>query len=392
MVMTRFPYPTDKGDKLRAYYQVQELSKKFNVYLLSTVSSKVSKKDIAELKKYCQLVEVFSLSAFQVYFSLLRAVFSSLPFQSYYFFNKRLKKRLGNLIEEKNIELVYVQLIRSFLNIPFGYNCKYYLDYMDAFSLGMKKRAEHTKFPLKLIVKAEQKRLEYLERKVAYYFHGTSIITEQDAKVLEGFVPTEIDVVPNGIDERFSISEEPVNKDIDIVFVGNMGYFPNVLACKYLGKEIVPVLQNEIAKLSTYLVGTDPAPQVKALQSKNIKVTGRVAEVQPYLCRSKVFVAPMYAGQGMQNKILEAMSMGLPVLTTPLAASAFKDLDSSGIIVCKKIEDFIIQIKILLNDAELRKELGEKSISYVESYYRWNTATASLLDKFERLIESNHRV
>lgn len=375
----------DKGDKLRAYYQIRELSKKFDVHLLCVADELVAESSVKELKKFCSDVEFFSLSKIRTTFSLFLALFSKLPFQTHYFYSEKLKDRISKLIDEGNVELVYVQLIRSMLNIPFGKNTKYYLDYMDAFSLGMSKREKRTKLPFKIIVTLEKKRLEIIERAIAYHFHGASIITGQDAQALEGHVPSVIDIVPNGIDEAFSHNEEAVKKDIELVFVGNMGYYPNVVASKVIVEEILPALDKNI---KTYLVGTNPTSDVLKLQKDNVIVTGRVEEVQPYLDRSKIFVAPMYTGQGMQNKILEAMSMGLPVLTTPLAAEAFKELSSSGITVCETVSDFSQTINSLLSDDELRNELGRKSVKYIENYYRWDTATSTLLNKFQELIES----
>lgn len=385
VVLTRFPYPTDKGDKLRAYYQIRELSKKFDIHLLCVADEQVTSSGLDELKKFCSNVEFFHLSKIRTLFSLFTALFSRLPFQTHYFYHKKLKTRIAQLIDTEDVSLVYVQLVRSMLNIPFGKNTKYYLDYMDAFSLGMSKREKRTNYPFKLIVKLEKKRLETIEQAIAYHFHGTSIITKQDAKALEGHVPSVIDIVPNGIDNAFSRDENAIKKDIDVVFVGNMGYYPNIVASKVIVEEILPNLS---AQIKTYLVGTNPSAEVLKLQQENVTVTGRVEEVQPYLDRSKIFVAPMYTGQGMQNKILEAMSMGLPVLTTPLAAEAFKELKNSGITVCEAVEEFTKTIESLLEDDELREELGRKSVKYIENYYRWDTATATLVKKFEKLIES----
>ncbi len=384
VVLSRFPYPLDKGDKLRAYHQIKKLSDTYDIHLFCTSDEAVTEESRGELLKYCSSVKVYRLNKIQILLSLIQGIFSKLPFQTHYFKVPVLRKELAQAIKDNKITVCYVQLLRLHLNIPYGMNCKYYLDYMDAFSLGMIKRADRTRFPFNLLVKSEVRRLQRLENRVSYYYHGASIISKRDASALEGQLPYEIDIVPNGIDSSFS-PDPTCEKDIDIVFVGNMGYYPNIRAVEYIAKEVMPAIWKKESGTKLYIVGTDPADSVRELQSERIVVTGRVESVTEYLNRSKLFLAPMFAGQGMQNKILEAMACEVPVVTTSLAAGAFDGVSDSGIQIGDNAIEIASKVLKLLEGESFRKELGLQGRKFIENGYRWEDSMMSLSKKFEEL-------
>lgn len=369
---------------MRAYHQIKELSSIYSVHLFCTSDEVVDDGARMELLNYCDSVEVFKLNKVQILLSLIQGLFSKLPFQTHYFKVPALRKKLATVILEKNIEICYVQLLRLHLNIPYGMGCKYYLDYMDAFSLGMIKRGERTGFPLNILINSEVRRLQRLENRVAYYYHGASIISGRDAMALEGKLPYEVDIVPNGIDASFK-PDHSSNLDIDVVFVGNMGYYPNIRAVEYIVSEVMPSVWKKLPEAKFYIVGTDPAEVVKDLKSERVVVTGRVDSVVEYLNRSKVFLAPMFAGQGMQNKILEAMACEVPVVTTSLAAGAFDRVEDSGIQVADNAIEIASKVLKLLETESFRKEFGLQGREFIESGYRWSDSMVSLSQKFEEL-------
>lgn len=388
VVLSRFPFPIDKGDKLRAYFQIKELSTRFEIHLLTVSDVPVLESEKHELSKYCKSVEIINLSRSQVVWSLIRGVFSKLPFQSHYFRSLKMRRRIASVIEDEDIQICYVQLLRMHLNIPMNSSCKYYMDYMDAFSLGMEKRLLKTKFPFNLIVQSEVSRLKYLESIIAYYYHGCSIISKRDAEAIEDFLPYKIDVVPNGIDESYFL-DSGVEKEYELVFVGNMGYYPNIRAAKFIVEEILPLVHSLKPGVNLTLVGTNPAEDVLALEGKYVNVTGRVDSVLDYLHKSKIFVAPMFAGQGMQNKLLEAMAAKVPVVTTPHAAEAFQNSNHSGISACYTPEEFAQRIVFLLENEEEAKVQSLKAQEYVRKHYLWSENCKVLTNRFQELIESN---
>ncbi len=381
VALSRFPYPTDKGDKLRAYYQLVELAKHHEIFLVCLSDETVSEKDYEQVASLCEEVHLFSLGRIRQLFNLAKVTFSNTPFQVGYFQEPKIKACIERLMDEKQIDLCYVQLVRMFKNIPFKKEVAYYLDYMDAFSLGMAKRATKSPWYLKPVVKEEARRLAVCERKMGDWFDRCSIITATDAKALKEAKVGDIDIVPNGICEDFFELPAVEEKSYDVALLGNMGYYPNVEASKYLVQRILPLLSERLGRpAKACLIGISPSAEVQELASEHVEVTGFVEDVREYLLRSSLFVAPLFAGQGLQNKILEAMACGIPVVTSPLAYSAIESGEQSGIEVCSTPEEFAQTIEELLNKPQRCKEISQKGRTFVKEHYNWK-ASVQVLEK-----------
>jgi polysaccharide biosynthesis protein PslH len=386
VALSRFPLPIDKGDKLRAYYQIKDLSENNDVYLICLVAKQPSVKEINHLKEYCKEIILIKLSYFQVAFNLMFSLFNSYPFQVNYFRSSSMKRKISEMITSFNIDLCFVQLVRLVKNIPFGLKTKYYIDYMDAMSIGMKNRYRHSCWYEKILVGMEAKRLQRYEEKVFSYFDGGSIITKNDAAAFPFIVSEKLTVVSNGIEEAFFEDRDFYPKKNDLIFTGNMAYHPNILACKYLVKDILPILKKKYPDIKICLAGTNPTKEVMALGGKNIEVTGFVKDIRDYLSMSKLFVAPLFSGSGLQNKLLESMASGLPTLTTPSAAKALGAMDGKEIIICKNEFEFAEQILWLLNNENKAKELGRNGQLYVKRNFNWRESNRLLENEFNRIV------
>ncbi|MCS6904228.1 MAG: glycosyltransferase [Bacteroidia bacterium] len=394
MVLPRFPYPLYKGDMLRAYYQIKELSKNHEVYIVCLTEDTNFAQYLSELTPYCKKIEVVTLCGYQIVWNLLRGLFNKYPFQVNYFRSKVVKKKLKILLEKYNIEVCYVQLIRMTLNVDYSYSCLYYLDYMDCFSAGMEKRSQYGNFLSKILFRWEAKRVKAFELHVAQKFHGYSVISEADKKYFPPSLQPLITVIPNGIAKEF-LEFEPakeVEKDIDILFTGNMGYAPNILAAIYLAHQILPLVKNYSPTVKVYLVGTNPSRKVRALASSNVVVTGFVHDIKPYLVRSKVFVAPLFTGSGLQNKLLEAMAMRLPVLTTPLAAEALNAKNLHEVIICKDAHEFSKAIYKVLTEPTWAQQIGNNARNFIQKQYSWKESTEKLINTWQELKFQNFNV
>jgi sugar transferase (PEP-CTERM/EpsH1 system associated) len=386
IALSRFPFPIDKGDKLRAYYQIRDLSKSNDLYLVCLVTKQPSAQDLDHLKLYCREIVLIRLSYLQIGKNLLFSVFNSYPFQVNYFKSSAMKRKISEIIGSKNIDLCFTQLVRVVKNIPFGLKTKYYIDYMDSMSSGMKNRYQHSKWYEKWLVGMEAKRLIRYEEKVFSYFHGGSIITVADAAAFPLVMKDKLAVVANGIEENYFQKRNEGQKKYDLIFTGNMAYHPNVLACKYIVKEILPILKEKRPDLRICLAGTNPTKEVIALSDKNTEVTGYVKDIRAYLSQAKIFVAPLFSGSGLQNKLLESMASGLPTLTTPAAAKALEAMDGKDIVICKNKNEFAEQILLLLDNEDKAMELGLNGQSYVKSRFNWQERNQVLEYEFRRIL------
>jgi len=376
VMLSRVPYPLDKGDKLRAYHQIRELSKLHEIHLCCLSDKDVHPKAKKELLSYCASVEVIQLNKVKIFLNLFFALFSQKPFQRWYFYNRSAQKRVDELIKTIQPDHIYCQLLRAADYVKNYHSIPKTLDYMDTFSKGVERRIE-TAGLLKPIFKSEYKRLVRFEHLLFEYFDGKTIISETDRDWIMHPKRGEIKVVSNGIDTDFF---QPKNQEpeFDLVFVGNMSYPPNVEAAKVIVNEILPKLKKDLPNAKVLLAGATPSKQVIALESESVKITGWIDDIRTAYANGKIFVAPLNIGTGLQNKLLEAMSMEKACLTTSLVNGALKANPDSDVVICDSSEDFAASIVELLNDESKRTELGKNARKFVKANYSWSSSVKLL--------------
>ncbi|PCJ85488.1 MAG: glycosyltransferase, partial [Flavobacteriales bacterium] len=311
VLLSRVPYPLEKGDKLRAFHQIKRLSEKHEIILCCLNDKKLHPDAISQLKPFCKHLEIIQLNKFSIFLNLLLGLFRLRPLQVSYFHHKMAQKKFDRLIEIHLPKRIFCQLIRTT-----EYAKKYTfiiktLDYMDALSKGAERRIENASFYMKPLLKVEAKRLAKYESEIFNHFEQKTIISAQDKKFIQHPNKEEITVIPNGVDTAFFRPME-CEKKYNLVFTGNMSYPPNVESAIYIAKKIIPIIIKKFPEIKLLISGANPAMVIKMLQSKNITVSGWVDDIRQSYAAAKIFIAPMRTGTGLQNKLLEAMAMKIP--------------------------------------------------------------------------------
>jgi glycosyltransferase involved in cell wall biosynthesis len=208
----------------------------------------------------------------------------------------------------------------------------------------------------------------------------TVVVSERDRDELLTLNPAlKIEVIPNGVD-TYTFHPRPVKRIPALLFVGNYEYAPNVDAALRLATEIFPQVQARIPGVRLWLVGNAPPPELLALQENkglnpiartNVRVTGRVPDVRPYLARAGVFVSPLRLGAGIKNKVLEALAMGCPVVGTPLSMDGIAVRDGEHVLTADG-DALVEAILRVLQDADLQAHLSTNGRKLVEARYSWN--------------------
>ena len=377
---SRFPYPLNKGDKLRAYHQIKELSKIHSIHLISISDQKVSKTSLKELEKFCSTVNIFQLSKAKIIFNLLRGLFNNKPFQVNYFFSNTHKKRIINLINTINPDHILCQLIRCAWYLKDEYKYPKTLDYMDALSKGMQRRIEGSGWK-KLIFSIEFERLKQFENLSYEFFDKHTIISKTD----RGYIPHEkkesIQVIPNGIDTDYFTKNNPEPK-YDLVFVGNLSYAPNVDAVEYIANHLIDKLYLVKPDIKILISGSNPSKKILKHASENITIQDWIPDIRNAYNNGKIFLAPLRIGTGLQNKLLEAMSLELPCITTKLANMALGAENKKELIVAENEKEFVENIEELLNNQTLRQQIGTNARSFVKSNFNWEKSTIDLMNNF----------
>ena len=376
VLTSRIPYPLEKGDKLRIFHQIRHLSTKHEICLVC-LNENAEEIDTSVLKEMVSELHILKLAKWKIPFRMLFALFHKLPFQVTYFLEWKNKKKIETVIQNFQSEHIYCQLIRTSEYVKDLFQFDKSIDYMDAFSAAALRRAKTEKGFQKLFWKIENERVKKYERSIFDYFNHHSIISEQDRNLLAIPSNKNISIVPNGVDTAY-FKNLNQNKKHDLVFAGNMNYPPNIAAAIFLVEEILPKLISQFPKITLLIAGANPSTEVQKLACENVTVSGWMNDIREAYCQSRVFVAPMFIGAGMQNKILEAMSSELPVITTTLAAEAFKENDLSNVIEANSSFEFAKAIQYYLLNEGAQVSDGKKNRIYVEEKYSWKISNKKL--------------
>ncbi len=385
VLLSRIPYPLEKGDKLRAWHHIRELSEKHEIYLVCLTDSGIPKEAEEKLRPYCKEIRFFQLNKLAIAGRLFLALFSSKPFQVHYFHSRWIHSKIRKYIAGIKPDHVFTQLIRASEYVKNIHHIPKTLDYMDALSKGMERRVVIARGIKKIFLQMEAKRLLEYESLIFDYFENKTIISEQDRNLIYHPDQKKIKVVCNGVDTDYFQPIESL-KQFDLSFNGNMSYPPNIDGAVFLCEKIVPILNKEGILLKTLISGANPTNQVKQLGVKfpSVTVSGWMDDIREAYSKSKIFIAPMQLGTGLQNKLLEAMAMGLPCITTQLANNALGAKPEEEILIGNTPQELANQIKRLLNDPALYSKIATNGKKLATNRFNWKTATAGLLEIIEK--------
>ena len=300
-----------------------------------------------------------------------------------YFYNHKAAKRINRLIIKHKPDILYGQLLRTaeyirHKDIPKA------IDYQDIFSYGMKRRANIASFITRPVFNMEYRRLKRFEAITFDQFDVRSIISEPDRALFPHEKRDEILIIPNGVDHDF-FKPQNREKKYDLVFTGNMSYPPNVNAVEYLANDIMPIVWKTLPETTLYIAGATPDPKVKKAASERIIVSGWLDDIRDAYAQSRVFIAPMRIGTGLQNKLLEAMSMRLPAITSPLANASLGAQPDEEVLIGSNAEEMAQNIITLLTDKEKAERLAQSGYDFTNRVYDWGKATERLEEAMRTL-------
>ncbi len=381
VILSRVPYPLDKGDKLRAFNQIKELSKNNQIILFALNDKELDEFALVELKKYCIAISIMNLSKLTIFFNLVRALFNGKPLQVGYFYFNKAQKNVNALIEKYKPNHIYCQLIRTAEYAKPYPSISKTLDYMDVFSKGMERRIFTDPLYMRPIIAMEHRRLLKYEYNIFQYFTHKTIISDQDKDFIQHPQKNEIRIISNGVDTDY-FNAIPHKKEFELIFNGNMNYPPNVESVEYLVNKIMPLIWEKLPKVRLLISGASPNKKVLALKSNRVEISGWIFDVRENFAKSKILVAPMQISIGLQNKLLEAMAMKLPCVTSKMANNALGALPNQQIFVAETPEQYAQFIIELLQDEEKANNIGLNGYNFVVNKFNWKTTTALLEELF----------
>ncbi len=387
VLLSRVPYPLEKGDKLRAFHQIKELSKKNEIILcaLNPIGNIDRQKAFSALQPYCRSINFIDLPLPGKIWNMFLALLNGRPIQTGYFFSGKASKKIKTLIKEYEPDHIYCQLLRTaeyVKDIPIAKT----IDYQDVFSYGVKRRITRSSIFIRPILKLEYKRLVKYEHAIFDIFDNKTIISFPDRDLIQHPRKEEIAVIPNGVDHDY-FSPRKSEKRFEVVFTGNMAYPPNVDAAEFLVKEIMPFVWKRMPEAKVMIAGASPDRRVLVLKSEKVNISGWMDDIRDSYSSAKVFIAPMRIGTGLQNKLLEAMSMNIPSITTPLANDALQAKDGVEILIGETAKALSEKVILLLEDQTLYNKVLVNGHAFVKQHYSWEEAT----EKLNKIIHQTKR-
>lgn len=385
----RIPYPPNKGEKIRAFHQIQHLARNHKVHLCSFVDDPSDLPHGETLGAYCASVDIVYRSNTLTPLLVTLALLKRLPLSVALFARKSFKRKVLQKLATERFDCIAVSSSSMAQYAAFVATVPKVIDFVDVDSEKWRLYAQHRSFPLSFIYRLEAERLARYEEQTAQAFDRCVLISEEERRLFQVRVNGRpVSVISNGVDlEYFSPtgSTTPQVTPPTIVFTGVMDYFPNVDAVQYFCREIFPLVRKGEPQAQFYIVGRSPTRQVRALATlPNVIVTGTVPDVRPYLARATVTVAPFRLARGVQNKVLEAMATGLPVIGTSQAFEGIAATEQDGIRIANDPQSFAQHLTTFLRgDATLRRQARQQARSYVERHHRWEEQGV----KLERLLE-----
>jgi sugar transferase (PEP-CTERM/EpsH1 system associated) len=385
-VISRFPYPPIQGDRVRGYHFLRLLSRQHSITLVAPVSGPVDSQAQQIVTQLCERWVPVRVSQWQAIAHLIRFPFSALPLQTLYFCPPVIQKCVQTLVQEEPFDLIHVQLARMAPVADGLSGVPKVIDFIDALSLNMHRRATQERWPMKWLFHLEARRMARYEQKLVSSFDQQIVSSPLDKEAI-GASET-LHVIPNGVNiEDFPYTENG-REDSLILFTGRMGYFPNAEAAVYFATRVFPLILQQKPDARFLIVGADPPRRVRRLSRlPGVEVTGYVPCIQDYLARATVAVAPMQAGSGMQFKVLEAMASGAPVVATPCALGGVEAVDGVHLLVADDAEGLADQVVRLLRDPTLRRRLARNARQLVEEKYTWERSVAMVEEVYRLAIE-----
>jgi glycosyltransferase involved in cell wall biosynthesis len=370
-ITSRFPYPLNKGDKLRVYFQLQHLAKSNEIHLIALNETKIPDDDLAILSPYCKSINLFIIPQHQKFLQLFLSLFKGIPLQVAFFYNSSVKKKIEQLAAEIEPDHIHCHLIRTTEYVKHIDNIKKSLDFMDAFGRGMEKRQTiESNIFKRLLYTYEKKQLYKYEAKVFHFVDKFCIISEQDKNLIKSPRATEIDVIPNGVDFE-TFYPKAIEKEYDLLFMGNLGYPPNIDAVLFLVNEIIPLVKKEKPDAKLLIAGVNAPKRIRKLASDGIDVIENFENISTSIAISKIMLAPMKISIGLQNKILQAMAMKTPCIVSTLSNNAINAPNNKAIIEANSPIEFSKAIIELLSNREKALQLGEEGYRFVQDHYSW---------------------
>jgi sugar transferase (PEP-CTERM/EpsH1 system associated) len=373
--MTRMPAPPWRGDQVRAFHHLRILARRHAITCAALVSRPPSAAERAAAEALGVRLAVVPLGLAGALPALGRVfVGDRRPLQVLLFLRRRARKEVEALLARERFDVVHAQLVRTAPYLPPPGGPPVVLDLIDVLSQNFARRARRERGPLGTIagplMAFEARRLARFERELLERVSRALVVSDAERTALDD--APNVAVVTNGVDAEIFAFRDGARPPARLLFAGNLGYFPNVDAARWLAEDIFPRVRAARPDAELRLVGARPARAVRQLAERpGVTLAAAVPEMAPEVWSATVAVVPMRAGTGVQNKVLEAMAGGTPVVTTAGVAGALTVRPGDDLLVADGAAALADATVALLNDPGRARAMAASARRVIEARYTW---------------------
>jgi sugar transferase (PEP-CTERM/EpsH1 system associated) len=385
LVTPRFPFPVIGGDKLRVYNIVKYLSNFYSFTLASLYSTDEEESAAPEQGIFNEVYRI-KQPKLASYCYTAGNLIRGRSLQSGYFYNASLKKLVDRKLSGHDLVLAHLIRVSDYVS---GKGVPSICEMTDAISMNYERAgAAGGRSFKKIIYRVEHKRCLEAERECLDGFDGCVVVSPNDRDYLTERYPQysrKMHVIPNGVRvEDFPYRREKVSPE-KIVFIGNMRTLQNADAAIYFAREVFQGIREKHPGASFWIIGADPGNEVRSLAAiQGVVVTGRVHDVRAHAYDAAVSVCPVRIGAGIQNKVLESMAMGIPVVTTTVGAEGLLGRNGQHFTVADSPQEFSAGVIEIFSDTAKAASISRNGRVLVEERYSWE----GMLHSYRELIES----
>ena len=397
------PFPPRGGNLQRSFNLLRQVARKYEASLvafnlLGETPAQLHAYE-AELRKYCARVEFWELPyrwrSARWWAELAMSPLFEEPFVPRSFWSRGLAARWARTLEEHRGALVHFDAIDLGLYASAADGFRKVLNHHNCESAMARRRAEAEPHAAKkALLSLQADKLERLEKKLCHRFDANTVVSASDGELLGAINPrAHIHVVENGVDIQFFNPSGSAPEPGSVVFTGSLDWYPNVSGLQFFAREVWPLIRSQRPDARLYLAGKNPPASLLALAESDpqIRVIASPDDIRPWLDRGAVFICPILDGGGTRLKILDAMAMAKPIVSTTIGCEGLEVTHGENILVADAPQDFADRVLSLLGDSGERKRLGAGGRALVERRYSWEKIAVELDRAYRHALDEGAR-
>ncbi len=399
------PYPPKGGVLQRAYHLLREVAKYHEIDVLAFHQPNLMRplvpslddgiqQSVTALSAFCNKVEFIDIDSDKQYLGNYRLALKSLltsdPYNINWLKSKKFEAALKKLLESNDYDLVHLDTISLLPYFQYVKHIPTVLDHHNIESHMLLRRADNEKNILKKwYFKQEGLRLEKHEKKYCPQVSLNITCSEIDQHKLQHIAPGSwVEEIPNGVDINFFNPDRTIKQDQNLIFIGRLSWYPNTQAVRYIAHEIWPAIKAELPTISIDIIGASPPKDVLKLSitDNNFRVHGFVDDISPFFNKAAIYLCPITDGGGTKLKVLDALAMEKALIANQIACEGIKVTEGENVIFAQTVDEYVKAIKLLLNDENLRREMGIKARQLIENEYSYEKVGRKLSMLYERCL------